>query len=197
MNKSTHIILASASPRRQQLLKQIGITYTVRPADIDERQKLNEVPLVYCQRMATEKAQKIWGQSLGEQPVIGADTVVVQAGKCLGKPLSKTDAINMLQKLSGKIHQVISTVCLLTAEGEFSGFSTSDVEFSKIDGECIRQYVDTGEPMDKAGSYAIQGKAAMWIKSINGSYSGIMGLPLFETTQMLCNAGIIECFNGC
>ena len=179
------IILASQSPRRKQLLEQIGMVPVCMPVDIDESVYLNEMPLEFCNRLALQKAQSGWLLSEKNLPVLGSDTVVVYDDQILGKPKNEQHAIEMLSKLSGRRHQVITAVAVVFAEKQLTEYSISEVQFEYIKVDEIKAYVESGEPMDKAGSYGIQGHAALWIKKITGSHSGIMGLPLFETGKIL------------
>ncbi len=179
------LILASQSPRRKQLLKQIGIEPLCQPVDIDESLNKGEHPLEYCQRLADEKANAAWKKTNKNIAVLGSDTIVVLNNETLGKPKDRNDAISMLIKLSGTTHQVITAVTVLSPKGKKSNHSISHVSFANLTESEIMTYVDSQEPMDKAGSYGIQGYAARWIKSISGSYSGIMGLPLYETAELL------------
>ncbi|NOT13312.1 MAG: septum formation inhibitor Maf [Methylococcaceae bacterium] len=184
------LILASASPRRKELLDQIKVRYSVYPVDIDETPRLNEAPLDYVLRIAGEKS--LAGvQGLGsETPVLAADTVVVLGAQIMGKPRDQDDAIAMLSQLSGKTHQVFSAVSL---RGHFhhQAVSITDVTFRPLTHPEILSYWLTGEPHDKAGSYAIQGLGALFVESINGSFTGVVGLPLFETAELLLKQGII------
>ena len=183
--KKPDIILASQSPRRKQLLEQIGICPFCFPVDIDESKYDSESPTEYCQRMALEKAQVGWKQAKGQAAVIGSDTIVVFQGKTLGKPKDRNDARNTLLLLSNNTHQVMTAVSIVSENKHKTVMSVSHVEFRKLDLKEINDYIESNEPMDKAGSYGIQGIAAVWIKNISGSYSGIMGLPLFETAQLI------------
>jgi len=183
--KNINIILASQSPRRKQLLEQIGIFPICQPVDIDETKYTSESPLEYCQRLALEKAQAGWLQSQKKCMVLGSDTIVVFEGETLGKPKDNADAFRMLAMLSDTTHQVITAVAIVYESKHKTVVSTSDVTFAKFETEEINKYIASKEPMDKAGSYGIQGLAAQWIKSISGSYSGIMGLPLYETAQLI------------
>lgn len=184
------LILASASPRRQELLRLLVDSFAVRPAGIDESVRAGEAPADYVARMAREKAQAIAGNSPGEY-VLGADTAVVLEDRFLGKPDDAGQAGEMLAMLSDRTHRVFSSVCLLTAAGgpRFRT-SISRVTFDRIPESWIAAYVDSGEPMDKAGAYAIQGRAAVWIRHLEGSWSGVMGLPLYETGAVLREAGL-------
>lgn len=183
--QSDTIILASQSPRRKQLLEQIGIRPICKPVNIDESRNTNELPLDYCSRLALEKSQAGFNLSDSKLPALGSDTIVVLENNTLGKPESENDAITMLKDLSGKTHQVITCVAMTDIKHSKVTHCVSEVSFAPIPEEQILCYVKSGEPMDKAGSYAIQGYAAIWIKQINGSYSGIMGLPLYETARLL------------
>ena len=178
------INLASRSPRRRELLEQISIDYDVIDIDIDERWKDNETPIDYVQRIAEEKARA--GKTLVENnnPVLAADTAVILNDVILGKAESKEDAITMLTKLSGNTHEVLSAVTVIDKQ-EQTNVSVSKVTFKKLSAEEIEAYANTDEPIGKAGGYAIQGKAAVFIERLEGSYSGVMGLPLFETQELL------------
>lgn len=178
------LILASQSPRRKQLLQQIGIMPLCRPVDIDESLIEGEKSINYCRRLALEKAIAGWEKSDKKMPVLGSDTIVVLNKKTLGKPKNQDAAISMLMSLSKQTHQVITAVAMVNANKQKIIESISHVEFDELKIEDVKSYVASKEPMDKAGSYAIQGKAAQWIKNISGSYSGIMGLPLYETGKL-------------
>lgn len=185
------IILASQSPRRKQLLEQLGWLVETHPVDIDETPHANELPLAYCQRITLAKAQVANQQIETLLPILTADTIVVSRNEILGKPQNKQDAYLMLKKLSGAIHQVISMVAVCYQGKTLLTSNKNQVRFTELSDTEINRYIDTGEPMDKAGSYGIQGLAAMWIENIEGSYSGIMGLPLYETTQLFKKLDII------
>jgi septum formation protein len=184
------IILASASPRRRELLDQIGITYEIRPVHIDESPRLNEAPNEYVRRIAAEKSAACQAQAAPTGlPVLAADTAVVLDGRIMGKPKDKEDAVMMLGRLSGRTHQVYSAVSLRGAEhGE--ALSVTDVTFRALSAREILAYWATSEPADKAGSYAIQGLGSVFVQSIEGSFSGVVGLPLFETAELLLQQGI-------
>jgi len=184
------IYLASLSPRRRELLKQIKIHYQPVAVNVDETQLPQETPKDYVSRLALAKARA--GQLLAQstRPVLGADTAIVCDGQLFGKPADKNDAIQTLTKLSASSHQVITAVALVTATSEQIRFSISKVYFCRLSEATIQTYVATGEPLDKAGSYAIQGLASIFIERIEGSYSGIMGLPLHETASLLTEVGI-------
>ena len=186
---SQRIVLASASPRRVALLSQIGIDCDVMPSQIDEEARENEAPLDYVRRMAKEKAASVAGLMPG-RIVLGADTDVIMQSRILGKPRDKADFLEMFNLLSGRTHQVITAVSVVHAEQYWLKTSISDVTFREVSEEEMLAYWQTGEPCDKAGGYAIQGQAAMFIRAISGSYSGIMGLPLYETSELLSAAGI-------
>jgi septum formation protein len=186
------IYLASGSPRRRELLQQIGVPFQVIRADLDETVAIGEAPLAYVSRLAAAKADAGWQRSRGlaEAPVLAADTAVVLDGKILGKPKDRDDAMSMLAQLSGRTHEVLTAVALRDAHGNRVRVSRSSVTFRAIDSAEAGRYWDSGEPLDKAGAYAIQGYAAVFIADLKGSYSGVMGLPLFETAQLLEAAGM-------
>jgi septum formation protein len=186
------LYLASASPRRRALLDQIGVRYEARPVQVDESRQPREAPRDYVTRLARAKADTAWAL-VGPDPagaVLAADTAVVLADLILGKPRDFTDAVAMLEKLSGRTHEVLTAVALRTARGLESRLSASQVKFRALEPQEIESYWETGEPHDKAGAYAVQGRAAVFIESLEGSYSGVMGLPLFETAALLARAGI-------
>jgi len=185
------IYLASSSPRRQELLNQIGVSFIVVPQFIEEKHRPNEPPEKFVARLAEEKA----GDGLSrldhdDIPVLGADTVVVLNKEILGKPDNKDQAIDMLLSLSGQTHQVMTAVALKNQQLSNVMVSISEVSFSKLSREMCENYWQTGEPADKAGSYAIQGKGAVFINNISGSYSNVMGLPIYETANLLKEFGI-------
>ena len=212
------IHLASKSPRRRILLQQIGIDYAIVDAPIDETRRAEECPQPFVERMAREKALAGLAalRNACIAPVLAADTAVVLDGQVLGKPRDEEHAMEMLRALSGRMHHVISTVAVAaggggggggeqdaadrdghspdigTAAGDMPKFMTSvsRVSFRDISHEERRAYCATGEPLDKAGAYAIQGRAAIFVTRLDGSYSGVMGLPLFETASLLREAGI-------
>lgn len=185
------LILASASPRRRELLSILVADFEVRPADIDERMRQDEAPRAYVLRLAEEKARAVAGNAPGHW-VLGSDTAVVCAGECLGKPSDQAQACDMLRSLSGHSHRVYSSVVLVGPDSSASAaLSISEVRFEKLPGEWIRRYAASGEPLDKAGGYAIQGGAAAWISKLDGSYSGVVGLPLFETAGLLRDAAFL------
>ena len=182
--------LASASPRRRQLLDLIGVPHVVTPADIDETPGPAERPDRYVLRLARSKADAVW-TSGRDLPVLGADTTVVIDDEILGKPESEADAVAMLGKLSGRTHQVHTGIALRAPDGrEFVSLSTTEVRFSFLTPEQMRAYWASGEPQGKAGAYAIQGLGAVFVSGITGSYTGVMGLPLYETAEMLRAADV-------
>jgi septum formation protein len=185
------IYLASASPRRSALLEQIGVPHRVRPVDVDETARSGEPPYEYVRRLAVLKAETLWQKLAApeRQPVLGADTAVVLDDEILGKPRDEQDCLRMLSLLSARTHQVFTAVALQASEGCQSRVNVSEVTFRKLADEEIRSYWRSGEPADKAGAYAVQGRAALFIERIAGSYSGIMGLPLFETGELLAAIG--------
>ena len=191
------LVLASASPRRTELLRQIGVRHQVVPADIDE-QRLPAESIEGCVvRLSRAKAWQVWQRLLSAQAddhvsgVLGADTVVALDDLLLGKPRDRADALAMLQRLSGRVHRVVSAVALASAQGLRHALSVSEVRFRKLSLTECAAYWDSGEPCDKAGSYAIQGLGALFIERLTGSYSGVMGLPLFETGELLTAAGLM------
>ncbi|GAB6140471.1 nucleoside triphosphate pyrophosphatase [Methylosoma difficile] len=186
---SAQIILASASPRRRELLEQINVRYRVHVADIDETPLVGEPPLAYVQRMAAEKSLACQMRIGSDLPVLAADTTVVQDGLIMGKPQNQAEALAMLARLSGKSHQVYTAVSLRGLEhGQV--VSVTEVTFKTLTEAEMLAYWQTGEPADKAGSYAIQGRGALFVASIKGSFSGVVGLPLFETAALLTQQGI-------
>ena len=184
------LILASASPRRRELLTQAGITFTVEPADVDETPRENEVAGEYVERVAIEKAQAVAGRHRGEAGtvVLAADTAVVLAdGTILGKPANVVDAKRMLEALAGRTHTVMTGLCAMAPDsGRFvSAVELTQVSFNLILPEEMERYIASGEPMDKAGSYAIQGYASRWIPRIEGDYCNVVGLPIARTLALL------------
>lgn len=185
------ILLASQSPRRRELLQQIGVDFDVLPVDIDETPQPGEAPRHFVERLALEKAQLGYRRQGNSMPVLGSDTIVVVGGQILGKPGDKQQALHMLSQLSGSEHQVLTAVAMVDARQQRCLTSVSHVYFRSLSDVEMRAYWDTGEPADKAGAYAIQGIAAQFIERLDGSYSGVMGLPLFETAQLLKEFGIV------
>ncbi len=187
------LYLASASPRRQELLRQLGVSFEVRPSNLDEARVPGETPEAYVARVAADKARHVARQLARDgipSPVLGADTEVVLGDEVLGKPRDRTAAQAMLARLSGHTHRVLTGVCLVTPAGEHRALSESRVTFAPLAPEEIERYVATGEADDKAGGYAIQGRAAGFIARLEGSYSGVMGLPLHELREILKQAGV-------
>ena len=186
------IYLASGSPRRRELLQQIGVPFRVVATAVDEAVLRSEAPRAYVTRLAAAKADAGWQSSRDatDPPVLAADTAVVLDGKILGKPADREDAESMLRQLSGRTHEVLTAIALRTASGLQSRISRSEVTFRSIAADEAQAYWETGEPSDKAGAYAIQGRAAIFVADLRGSYSGVMGLPLFETAELLSDAGV-------
>lgn len=184
------IILASASPRRRELLDQIGVRYQVLPVDIDESRKEGESAENFVKRLALEKAQAGFEKQGNSLPVLGSDTIVVLNHRILVKPADKADGLAMLSALSGHEHQVLTAVAMVDGQQSMVKTNISRVYFRSLSEEEIETYWATGEPADKAGGYGIQGIAAQFIERLDGSYSGVMGLPLYETAQILENFGI-------
>jgi septum formation protein len=213
------LVLASASPRRKELLRNAGISFVVQPANIDETPRAGEAPRECAERLAREKALAVWRTRPGDV-VLGADTIVVVDETILGKPVDAEDAVRMLRMLAGRMHCVITGVCLVGAIGNEklevvsgataplasqsndeipktenrelrTGSETTLVTMSKLSDVEIREYVATGEPMDKAGAYAIQGRASRWIPRIEGDYSNVVGLPLALVYGMLRERGAV------
>jgi septum formation protein len=181
------LYLASQSPRRRQLLEQLGVDFAVIDVDVPEQRAPGELPQDYVSRVARDKA-RAGLESLGRAPdarVLGADTEVVLDNAVFGKPRDAEDAAAMLRRLSGQTHAVISVVWLVDGHGERSETSVSRVRFAALDEATITAYIATGEPFGKAGAYAIQGRGATLIEHLEGSYSGVMGLPVFETARLL------------
>jgi septum formation protein len=181
------IYLASASPRRSELLRQIGVAHEIRPVAVDESWDPEEVPPEYVLRLAREKSSALWSTLPGEArlPVLAADTTVVLDGEVFGKPGSLEEARSMLGRLSGRTHDVYTAVSVVSERGSGSRVSRSAVSFRELSTREIDWYWSTGEPADKAGGYAVQGLGAIFVTHLAGSYSGVMGLPLFETWELI------------
>ena len=188
--KKDFVYLASASPRRSELLRQIGVRFTVRAAAIPEEQLPRETPEAYVVRLAAAKAEAVWAAVYDSQPVLGADTAVVLDDEVLGKPADAAEAAAMLERLSGRTHRVLTAVALRHAGGIDTRFSDSEVRFRATTAAERLAYCRTGEPFDKAGGYGIQGHAAVFVEELRGSYSGVVGLPLHETAALLKRCGI-------
>ena len=184
------LILASASPRRRELLDQIGVHFQTSPADICELPRVHESAHEYTARLAREKAQTVFARQTVPCAVLGSDTTVAIDGDILGKPADEADAVTMLMRLSGRVHEVMTAVALCTGQGCDVQVVTSRVEFIPYNEALCRRYWRTGEPADKAGAYGIQGAAGMLVRHIEGSYSAIVGLPLCETAALLSEHGI-------
>jgi septum formation protein len=197
-----HVYLASRSLRRRELLRQIGIGFEVlllreapgRPVDFDEDPRADERAEAYVERIARHKAMAGWARlsqrRMLRRPVLAADTTVALDGTILGKPADREEAMRFLQRLSGRTHSVHTAVAVAFEERLEVAVSSSEVEFGVLGEQDIRRYVATGEPLDKAGAYAIQGRAAVFVRQVYGSYTGVVGLPLFETSQLLARFGI-------
>lgn len=196
------VYLASKSPRRRELLTQAGVAHEVLASQtaggadlVDETPHPGEIPASYVQRVAREKAaaghQQVARQALPPHPVLAADTTVAVEGRILGKPESAAAARAMLRDLSGRTHQVYTAVAVAWNGRMDVALSESNVRMRKLSEAEIAHYVGTGEPLDKAGGYGVQGRAAIFIERIEGSYSGVMGLPLFETAKLLSGAGLV------
>lgn len=186
------LILASQSPRRRELLHQITPDFVVDVADIDETPLPSENAHHYVVRLAIAKAQAVWQRRGDGLPVLGSDTTVAVDDHILGKPLDAADALAMLQQLNGREHQVLTAVALISAAGSSHRLSETCVRFARLADSTLEAYVASGEPMDKAGSYGIQGRAGLFVEHLSGSFSGVVGLPLHETAQLLADAGIIS-----
>ncbi|HEY7788589.1 MAG TPA: Maf family protein [Casimicrobiaceae bacterium] len=196
------LYLASKSPRRQQLLRQLDIEFEAlllreavgRERDVVEETLDAEPPPHYVERMARTKAQVGWqrmqNRKLAERPVLGADTEVVLDGEVFGKPRDLDEATRMIRRLSGRTHQVLTAVALRHHEGTEVEVSVSRVTLRRLGVAEIERYVATGEPLDKAGAYGVQGRAAAFISRIEGSYTGVVGLPLYETAALLARIGV-------
>jgi septum formation protein len=195
MADASPLLLASGSPRRRELLDQLGVGHRVVAADVDERALEGEAPAALVVRLARLKA--LAGLAQVDAPVaLGADTVVVIDGAILGKPRDAADGAAMLRRLSGRTHEVHSGVAIARREGVETRLSTTAVTFRALEAGEIDAYWASGEPRDKAGGYAVQGRAARFITRIEGSYSGVMGLPLFETAELLAQVGLLPPLDG-
>ncbi|MHB8742373.1 MAG: Maf family protein [Sulfuricaulis sp.] len=192
-DRTFKLYLASASPRRRQLLQQLGIVFDAIPSNLPEVRATGESPADYVARLARDKAQyvarHVIERGLPAYPVLGADTEVVLDGEILGKPRNRTHGLSLLRRLAGRTHEVLSAICVVHRETELTALSTSRVTFRQMTDPEIEHYWDTGEPADKAGGYAIQGRAAAFVAHLAGSYSGVMGLPLHELSDILQKIG--------
>ncbi len=206
--QSVRLILASVSPRRSELLTQAGFSFTVESADVDESPRAGEGPSAYVLRLAVEKAQAVFvrhpthddeavmngapDSSSDTLVVLGADTTVVCDGHILAKPADAADAARILRRLSGRTHQVLTGVAVVSRTGVASGVETTEVTFSEIPDAELAAYCATAEPLDKAGAYGIQGYAARWIPRIDGDYFNVMGLPIARTAKLI-EAALASC----
>lgn len=196
------LILASSSPRRQELLAQTGLRFTVAPANINEDLLPNESAAAYVQRLAEEKAQAIWNANQATDSVddplvvLGADTCVVCDGRILGKPTDTADARRMLELLSGRTHAVLTGLAVISSGKIARDVEITQVTFNQLNDREIAQYIASGEPLDKAGAYAIQGYAARWIPRIEGCYFNVVGLPIARTISLLAEAQTITALDG-
>jgi len=183
------IVLASASPRRQELLRQVGVQFRVIPSNVDERVEAPMTPGDMVEHLALSKALDV-AVRVPAALVLGADTIVVVDDEILNKPAHRADAISMLERLSGRTHQVMTGVALVGPDRRLVGHEVTSVRFRPLSAGEIERYVDSGEPMDKAGAYGIQGRAAAMIEGISGDYFTVVGLPICRTVQMLSTFGV-------
>jgi len=188
MNRSPTLFLASTSPRRREILASLGLDFTVVPVDVDESPRDDETPGDMVVRLAVAKAEA--ADASGDGIALGADTVVVIDGRALGKPKDEADCLAMLEMLSDRGHKVLTGVALHGPEGTRTALSETDVYFREISRDEALAYWQSGEPCDKAGAYAIQGIGGVFVERIVGSYSGVVGLPVFETAALLANEGL-------
>lgn len=197
MLKNRSFILASSSPRRRELLARVGLDFEVIEPRVLESAWEGEAPLDFAKRMAREKALSVSGSARRGRIVVGSDTVVSVSGEILGKPRGEEDAFSMLRKLSGRTHEVITGFCVAESPDEVLhlGATRTKVRMKLLDTVEMRRYIKTGEPMDKAGAYAIQGAGSCLVEWIKGSYTGVVGLPLFELLSVLSDIGIVENFS--
>ncbi|MDK2902342.1 MAG: nucleoside triphosphate pyrophosphatase [Clostridiales bacterium] len=186
------LILASASPRREWLLKNIGLQFEIIPSSIDEDISIAEHPKEVVMRLAMDKARDVYDKTDGRRTVIAADTVVVKDDRILGKPKDQKQAFDMLKFLQGGYHEVCSGIAVLDSEYglEINDYEITHVKMAPVDDDTIRRYIASGEPMDKAGAYAIQGKGAVFIERVEGCYYNVVGLPIFKLFQILGQCGI-------
>jgi septum formation protein len=191
-DSQSNIILASQSPRRRYLLERAGLKFRVVPSDLDEDSIPKSDPDAYVRALAEAKARDIAAR-YADHWVIGADTVVVVDGRVLGKPVSRADAADMLRRLSGRTHQVLTGYCICRPNGgnHFSDTVCTDVEFKELSEDEIRWYIQTGEPFDKAGAYAIQGIGTFLVRRISGSYTNVVGLPVCEVLEFLIREKVV------
>ncbi|MDD3844896.1 MAG: Maf family protein [Syntrophorhabdaceae bacterium] len=193
INDGNAIILASESTRRVDILRMLGIPFSIIPPDVDESRKLEETPREYVLRISHEKAHKV-GKHFPDKWVIGADTIVVYKTRILGKPVNEEEAFKMLQLLKGRWHKVITGFCVLNVDREITCHDAVETRVFMKDlvDEEIMKYIGTSEPLDKAGSYAVQGRGGYMVKEIKGSYSNVVGLPICEVTEVLLSLGILS-----
>lgn len=184
------LYLASASPRRRELLQQIGQTFTVRTEAVDETPLVGESPEIYVARLALAKAQAVAAQCQPADLVLAADTTVVYAGQIIGKPASCAEAVAIWSQLSGRTHQVLTGIAVVGQGRSAQRVVCTEVSFRELTLAEMQAYWHTGEPCDKAGGYGIQGRGALWVERIVGSYSNVVGLPLCETAQLLAEFGV-------
>jgi septum formation protein len=191
-SQSPVVYLASSSPRRRELLQQVGVQYELLPIDVEESRLPGETPEQYVGRVALDKALAGWDcqQRTLDIPVLGSDTEVVLDGEIFGKPKSRQHGLDMLRMLSGKSHRVLCAVALVQGGRKQVRLNVNTVTFRELSAEEVEAYWDTGEPEGKAGGYAIQGKAAAFISRLDGSFSGVMGLSLYDTVELLENFGV-------
>jgi len=190
LSSPSSIVLASASPRRQELLRNAGIDFVIQPADIWEEPRAGEAPIAFAERMAREKAHTVLAKN-SDRTILAADTVVSLGPLILGKPVDHEDAARMLQLLSGRRHLVTTAVCLARNGFEDVRSETTAVEFAPLAPDDIHEYVATREPMDKAGAYAIQGLASRWITKVEGDYYNVVGLPVDLVWRMLREGNLL------
>jgi septum formation protein len=193
INDENAIVLASESTRRVDILRTLGISFSIMPPGIDERRKPYESPKDYVLRIAYEKARKV-GDLFPDKWIIGADTVVVHKGKVLGKPKADEDAVAMLKRLRANWHKVFTGYCILNASKQivYQDVAETKVFIKDLTDDEIAKYVGTSEPFDKAGSYAVQGRGGYMVKEIKGSYTNVVGLPICEITEALLSLGILS-----
>lgn len=189
--KKHELVLASASPRRKELLRNAHLAFTVAPADVHEKREEGEAPAAYAERLARDKARAVADRH-GAQLVLGADTIVVIGDEVLEKPADAEDAVRMLRRLSGRTHEVITGVCLKGNGFEDVRSETTHVTMSEIPEDEVAQYVASGEPMDKAGAYAVQGMASRWVTRLEGDYFNVVGLPVALVYRMLREHGALD-----
>lgn len=188
---SVQLYLASRSPRRAEFLSALGLRHAVIAADVLEQPRPGQTPLDYALETAIAKARAGAAQASLAIPVLAADTDVAIDGVILGKPRDADDAVAMLMRLAGRRHQVVSAVAVMHGERLETVHTITDVIFGRIDPADARAYADSGEPLDKAGAYGIQGRAARWVQRVEGSYTGVVGLPLYETAELLARFGVL------